>query len=95
MLSKEEAQTDKFNALLEKLEESLMSRQEKFLEGHKVRIGRPKERNYKQVPVQFRIPMESKAKLLAYVAEKRIHLKDWLTYQINTTCNLQSELQSN
>lgn len=89
MLPQEVARTDTFNALLAKLEESIMSRQEQFLKGKEIRpVGRPAKHSKKQVSIYARLDEEKKNHLFKYLEKSGLFFKDWLANQIMTNCKL-------
>jgi hypothetical protein len=89
MLPQEVARTDTFNALLAKLEESILARQEKFLTGKEIRpVGRPTKHTKKQVSIYARLDEEKKNHLFKYLEKSGIFFKDWLANQIMNHCKL-------
>jgi hypothetical protein len=90
MLPQEVARTDTFNALLAKLEESIMSRQEQFLKGKEIRpVGRPTTTNTKkQIAVYARLDEDKKVHLFKFLEKYNLCFKDWLANQIMTQCKM-------
>lgn len=90
MLPQEVARTDNFNALLAKLEESILSRQEQFLTGKQIRpVGRPTIVNAKkQFSVYARLDEDKKDRLFKYLEKSGLYFKDWLASQIMKNCPL-------